>query len=76
MSNALFERVVAKTGLPSVVGAGTVERALSAIGVPSVDAAGPEEYRRALPQLRARMTLYLKPDKVEEQLREIEALLF
>ena len=77
MSNPtqLFEDVVARTGLAGWIGPGAVRRALSSVGVASPSDAVPDDYRRALPQLRARMALYLKSHEVEHNAREIEALL-
>ena len=75
MDKALFDRVVESTGLAAFIGPGTVERALVATGVATPHEARPEDYRRALPQIRARMAVYLKPGEVEERVRAIEALL-
>ncbi len=71
----LFEDVVGRCGLASWIGPGTVQRALQSVGVSSPEAALPHHYRRALPQLKARMAIYLQPDDLERNLREIEALL-
>ena len=70
----LFEQVVDRTGLASFIGPGAVERALANVG------ASPEEatfgdFRRALPQLHKRMSIYLKPPELDERLRAIEQLL-
>jgi hypothetical protein len=71
----LFEQVVQSCGLAATIGPGTVQRALGSVGVNFPDRAGPEDYRRALPQLKARMTIYLGAAEVERHLQKIEALL-
>jgi hypothetical protein len=71
----LFEKVVEQTGLAAFIGPGTVQRALVSAHVASIDDATGEDYRRALPHLRGRMAVYLKPDVLERQLRRIEELL-
>ncbi len=75
MSRALFEEVVARSGLSAVIGPGAVQRALHAVGVDTPDAAGAGDYKRALPQLKARMAVYLPADEVERRIRDIEAAL-
>jgi hypothetical protein len=74
-SRKLFEDVVSRTGLAAWIGPGAVQRALSSVGVFSKDLAGPDQYRRALPQLRARMAIYLQPEDLNRHIQEIEALL-
>jgi hypothetical protein len=71
----LFDEVVARSGLATMIGPGTVQRALAAVGVASPDGAGPDDYRRALPQIKARMAVYLRPDEVARAIQEIESLL-
>jgi hypothetical protein len=71
----LFDEIVARTGLAATIGPGTLQRALSSVGVPMPSAARPDDFRRALPQIRARMAIYLPPVDVERNLRAIEALL-
>jgi hypothetical protein len=75
LGRVLFEKVVERTGLASFIGPGTVERALLAAGVESVEAATADDYRRAMPQLRRRMAVYLPPDGLERQVRKLEELL-
>jgi len=70
----LFERIVERTGLSSFIGPGTVERALASVGA-SPDVATRDDYRRALPQLRQRMALYLRGPDLDEHVRSIEELL-
>jgi hypothetical protein len=74
-SRALFEGVCARSGLAAMIGPGTVQRALTSVGVATLDDAGPDDYRRALPQLRQRMAFYLPPEELERRTRDIEALL-
>jgi hypothetical protein len=71
----LFESVCARSGLAAMIGPGTVQRALSSVGVASPDAALPDDYRRALPQLKQRMAFYLPPDELARRARDIEAVL-
>jgi hypothetical protein len=70
----LFERVVECTGLASFIGPGAVERALGTLGV-TPDLATLADYRRALPQLRGRMAIYLKPEELTRHVRELEDLI-
>ncbi len=70
---ALFERVVECTGLASFIGPGAVERALGTLGV-TPDAATVADYRRAMPQLRGRMAIYLKPEELTRHVRDLEEL--
>ena len=72
---ALFEEVVARSGLAAVIGPGTVERALHAVGVATPEAACAGDYLRALPQIKARMAIYLTPEDVEQHVRDLQALL-
>jgi hypothetical protein len=71
----LFDEVVARSGLATIIGPGTVQRALAAVGVASPDGASPDDYRRALPQIKARMLVYLRPEEVEQAIHKIESLL-
>ena len=71
----LFDRVVAQTGLAAFIGPGLVRRALQSVGVSAVDAATPEDYRRALPAMRARMGTYLPSDEAEANVRAIAMML-
>ncbi len=64
-----------RSGLAAWLGPGTVQRALSAVGVGAPEDARPSDYRRALPQLRARMALYLRAEELDRTIREIESLL-
>ena len=74
-SLTLFEEIVARTGLATFIGPGVVQRALQSVGIYSFEVATVEDYRRALPALRARMATYLTEDQVEIRLREIMWLL-
>jgi hypothetical protein len=71
----LFEEVVRRSGLASWVGPGLLRRALQAVGVDAVAGARLEHFRRALPQLEARMAVYLKPDELVVRLAAIRRLL-
>jgi hypothetical protein len=57
------------------VGPGLLRRALQAVGVDEVGTARSEHFRRALPQLEARMAVYLKPAELEERVASIRRLL-
>lgn len=72
---ALFDGVCARSGLAAMIGPGTVQRALSSVGVASPELARPDDYRRALPQMRQRMAFYLPPEELEQRTLDIEALL-
>jgi hypothetical protein len=72
---SLFEQIVESSGLAATIGPGTVQRALSSVGVLVPEAASPEDYLRALPQLRARMTIYLGAADAERRALHIESLL-
>jgi hypothetical protein len=71
----LFDLVVARSGLATIIGPGTVQRALAAVGIASPDAAKPDDYRRALPQIKQRMAIYLSPEDVARHIHDIESLL-
>ncbi|MFO0587982.1 MAG: hypothetical protein U0441_10605 [Polyangiaceae bacterium] len=68
----LFEQVVALTGLASWVGPGLVQRALTSQAGVAKEAANVEHYRRALPQIRARMAAYVAIDEVDRRVKSIE----
>ena len=72
---ALFDAVASCSGLASWIGPGTVQRALSSVGISSFSDAVAADYRRAMPQLRARMAMYLPPAELDHRCRQIEALL-
>lgn len=72
--STLFEEVVRRSGLASWVGPGLLRRALQAVGVDEPMAARPEHYRRALPQLEARMAVYLKQDELVHRVAAIRRL--
>lgn len=71
----LFEQVVACTGLASFIGPGVVKRALQTVGVSCVEQANRMDYRRALPAIRARLSVYMTAEQVEARTREIGASL-
>jgi hypothetical protein len=71
----LFEGVVQRSGLASWVGPGLLRRALQAVGVEHVAAARSEHFRRALPQMEARMAVYLKPAELAHRLAAIRLFL-
>jgi hypothetical protein len=72
---SLFETVVTLTGLATFIGPGVVRRALQSVGVSAVEMATKEDYRRALPGLRARMATYLTDEQLDSRLHEIISLL-
>jgi hypothetical protein len=75
VSAGFFDEVVEATGLASFIGPGIVERALQSVGVAATGAARSNDYVRAMPQIRARMAMYLKPAELEERVRAIETVL-
>lgn len=72
--STLFEEVVRRSGLATWVGPGLLRRALQAVGVEDPLAARSEHYRRALPQLEARMAVYLKPEELALRVGAIRRL--
>ena len=70
-NDTLFARVVEVSGLASLIGKGTVRRALRDVGS-SPESANRQTYVRALPALRARMAAFLSPQEVEEATKRIE----
>jgi hypothetical protein len=74
-TDELFEEVVRLTGLAAFIGPSVVRRALAITSGVTIDQAMPEHYRQALPELRSRMSIYLKPEAAAERIREIETLL-
>ena len=71
----LFEGVVQRSGLASWVGPGLLRRALHAVGVEHPEQARSEHFKRALPQLEARMAVYLKPEELALRVASIRRLL-
>lgn len=71
----LFEEVVRNTGLPAFIGPSLVRRALAGAGAAKAEEAAPADFERALPELKARMNLYLNPGDTEKRLRDIAAIL-
>jgi len=71
----LFEGVVQRSGLASWVGPGLLRRALHAVGVEHPEQARSEHFKRALPQLEARMAVYLKPQELAYRLAAIRLYL-
>jgi hypothetical protein len=71
----LFEDIVARTGLASFIGPGVVKRALQSVGVYRIEDATRDDYRHALPVLRARMATYLSSEQLEGRFRDIGSLL-
>jgi hypothetical protein len=70
----LFDEVVGSSGLAAWIGPGTVQRALHSVGAVSPDTAGVDHYRRALPQLKARMAIYLSSSELDQRMRAIEQI--
>jgi hypothetical protein len=71
----LFEELVVRTGLASFIGPGVVRRALQSVGIFRIEDATREDYRRALPALRARMATYMSNEQLDARLRDIGSLL-
>lgn len=70
----LFDRVIELCGFSRVLGPGILRRALADEGV-DPQTATTDEYRRALPRLRARMTAYMSEDEAASRARRIAGLL-
>ncbi len=67
-------RVVEVSGLASIIGKGTVRRALKDIGS-TPEVASPQVYRHAMPALRARMSAFFGPEELEAATLRIEKTL-
>ncbi len=72
---SLFDRVALTTGLPAYIGPSTVRRALAVSACREAEVATASDYLGALPELKARMSIYLPTAEVESRVREIERLL-
>lgn len=73
IKNALFQRVVAASGLASVIAAPAIQRALLRVGVdPSTMTT--RDLDRALPSIEASLGVYLPPARVAEQLQALRNL--
>jgi hypothetical protein len=66
-----FDDIVRLCGLSSIIGPGLVRRALRDVGASEANAT-PEDYRKALPQLGARLATYRGPDAAAEAIRQID----
>ena len=73
-SDLLLKRVAEICGFSEFVGPGAIRRALAAHGA-DPKTATPEHYRRALPELQARLQVYLSEDEATKRIREITTLL-
>jgi len=71
----LFEEVVRRSGLAAWMGPGVLRRALQMVGVDAPQVARCEHFQRALPQLEARMAVYLQPAELAERVASIRVLL-
>ena len=71
---ALFEKVVALSGVSSVLAPGLVRRALLD-GKVQVEHATAADYRAALPRILARMRAYMPEDDAQRRARRIGGLL-
>lgn len=71
---ALFERIVALSGVSAVLAPGLVRRALQD-GKVQVEHATAADYRAALPRILARMRAYLPEEEAQRRARRIGSLL-
>lgn len=69
---AVFDEVVALTGVSSVLAPGMVTRSLADFGV-TVDDATLDHYEDALPRLKARLKAYIPEDEAEARTQAILA---
>jgi hypothetical protein len=69
-SKTLFDEVVKLCGFSAMMGPGTLRRALRDSGV-TRDNAGPDDYRKALPQIQARIEVYVPAAEAATRIRRI-----
>jgi hypothetical protein len=69
----LFERVISVCGLPFVIGPSTLERACSRAGV-DAKTMSPGDLRRALPEIRETLALFLPRDEAERRAEALASL--
>ncbi|AKF08481.1 hypothetical protein [Sandaracinus amylolyticus] len=71
---ALFDKVVAASGVSAVLAPGLVKRALLD-GKVQIEAATAADYRAALPRILARMRAYMPEEEAQRRARRIGAML-
>ncbi|UJR78895.1 hypothetical protein [Sandaracinus amylolyticus] len=71
---ALFDKVVALSGVSAVLAPGLVKRALLD-GKVHIESATPADYRAALPRILARMRAYMPEEEAQRRARRISAML-
>jgi hypothetical protein len=71
----LFDTLVETSGLSPLLGPTALRRALARAGITNVASMRRSDLGKALPHLRAALGVYLRPDRVDERMRAIEALL-
>jgi DNA-binding response OmpR family regulator len=69
----LFERVISLCGLPFVIGPSTLERACKRAGV-DAKTMSPGDLRRALPEIRETLALFLPRDEAERRAEALASL--
>jgi Ni,Fe-hydrogenase III large subunit len=74
MNDGLFDQIVAICDVSFLIGPGLVRRALRDQHE-QVDTASIDSYRRALPNLQARLAAYLTPEEATQRCRKIAVLL-
>ena len=72
-SSALFERVVALSGLADVFAADSVERVCMKAGV-SIQALAPADLPKVVPHLKPVLKLFLGAAEADRRIAQIEAL--
>ena len=70
----LFNQVVRLCGLSSLLGPGTVRRALKEVGATEATATA-EQYRKSLSQLEARIAIYRGTEEAAEAIKRIKSYL-
>jgi hypothetical protein len=75
VGKSLFDEIVDCAGLAAFIGPATVRRALATSGIANAEEAAPADFLRALPELKARMAIYLTTQEAEQRSREIAELL-
>jgi hypothetical protein len=73
-SKNLYAKVLAGSGLTSLLGPGTVRRSLADVGA-DVATATPADYLRSLPKLEARLRAYLGPEEAVIHIKSLKTML-
>lgn len=70
---SLFDRMVAVSGLPSLIAAASLQRAIGRVGVDPSQMTH-EDLGRAMPMIERALRLYLAREEVEQRLEALRRL--